>query len=125
LTTPSGIVLIEVKRKLDERTRRFALEELWRNFRDDDRVAFVLLIDKQEVQVYRRLHPDAEPVAEFATAPILRAYDPDFETEIIYEDYLESLVRRWLNDFSFAKRGGAEPPGSGQLPDDVRAVLAA
>jgi hypothetical protein len=123
LETPNGKIFVEVKRRMSADDRVRLLEKVRRSADEShDRVVVTLLADNDRILVYRGI--DTAPAAELPTVAIVTAYDPDFEREVVYEDYLSSLVRAWLNDFSFS-RTGVEPPGTRDLPEDVLAALAA
>ncbi|HTD37415.1 MAG TPA: hypothetical protein VK669_07865 [Candidatus Limnocylindrales bacterium] len=123
--TPYGVILVEVKRRLSNADRSSILEKLRQNAADHgQQIAVTLLADNEHIWVYRDPRMDATPVAELPTAAILSEYDPDFSREVVYEDYLLSLMQAWLNHFSLSTLA-KQPPGKSALPEDVVAALAA
>ena len=123
--TPNGVILVEVKRYLTNADRSAMLERMRRYAADHgEQIAVAMLADNEHIWVYRDPGTDTTPVAELPTATILSEYDPDFSREVVYEDYLLSLMQAWLNHFSLSTRE-KQPPGKSALPEDVVAALAA
>lgn len=69
---------------------------------------FGMLIDRQQIQVFRS-NDSLEQVAAFDTADVLRPYEPAFDQKQIYETYLRTLAEAWLRDLAYRWKS-EEPP---------------
>jgi hypothetical protein len=80
-----------------------------------ERVAFVLTIDPDCIQLYRPGGESlGEPIVHLDTRQVLRHYDPEFPRKRVFESYLLTLVEAWLRDLAY--HGKSEnPPGSEEL----------
>jgi hypothetical protein len=81
----------------------------------DERVAFVLAIDPNHIELYR---PGAEglgePVVRLDTRQVLQHYDPALPGKRVFEPYLLTLVEAWLRDLAYHWKS-ENPPGSEEL----------
>ena len=80
-----------------------------------ERVAFVLTIDPNRIQLYG---PEGgslgEPIVHLDTRQVLQHYDPEFPGKRVFESYLLTLVEAWLRDLAYHWKSG-DPPGSEEL----------
>jgi hypothetical protein len=80
-----------------------------------ERVAFVLTIDPNCIQLYRlegeRL---GEPIVHLDTQQVLQHYDPEVPRKRLFESYLLTLVEAWLRDLAYHWKS-ENPPGSEEL----------
>lgn len=80
-----------------------------------DRVAFVLTIDPNFIQLYKSGEESLEePIVRLDTRQVLRHYDPEFPRERVFESYLLTLVEAWLRDLAYHWKS-EDPPGSEEL----------
>ncbi len=80
-----------------------------------ERVAFVLTIDPDCIQLYRPGGEDlGEPIVHLDTRQVLRHYDPEFPRKRVFESYLLTLVEAWLRDLAYHWKS-ENPPGSEEL----------
>jgi hypothetical protein len=80
-----------------------------------DRVAFVLTIDPNFIQLYKSGGESLEePIVRLDTRQVLRHYDPEFPRERVFESYLLTLVEAWLRDLAYHWKS-EDPPGSEAL----------
>jgi len=62
-----------------------------------ERVAFVLTIDPNCIQLYRAAGENlGEPIVCLDTQQVLQHYDPEFPRKRVFESYLLTLVEAWL-----------------------------
>src|SRR5262245_5287864 len=58
-----------------------------------ERVAFVLTVDPNRIQLYRLGGESlGEPIVHLDTRQVLQQYDPEFPRERVFESYLLTLV---------------------------------
>jgi hypothetical protein len=80
-----------------------------------ERVAFVLAIDPNFIQLYRSGGENlGEPIVRLETRQVLQHYDPEFPRERVFEPYLLTLVEAWLRDLAYHWKS-EDPPGSEEL----------
>jgi hypothetical protein len=122
---PGGLLLVEVKQRINDRDLSFFVEQLQRFVQTSHRAkpAYSLIVDPVKMRFYRGTDADAL-VETLSTPAVLRRYDPKFGQEHVYEGYLESLVQTWINDLMLT---GLEhfPSEIQKLPRDLQEMLAA
>jgi hypothetical protein len=107
-----ALVLVEVKAHPVERWATILPEQL---AKFAERVAFVLAIDPNFIQLYRSGEESlGEPIARLDTRRVLQHYDPEFPRERVFEPYLLTLVEAWLRDLAYHWKS-EDPPGSEEL----------
>ena len=80
-----------------------------------ERVAFVLAIDPNCIQLYRPEEESlGEPIVHLDTRQVLQHYDPEFPGKRVFESYLLTLVEAWLRDLAYHWKS-ENPPGSEEL----------
>jgi len=80
-----------------------------------ERVAFVLTIDPNRIQLYRPGGESlGEPIVQLDTRQVLQHYDPEFPGKRVFESYLLTLVEAWLRDLAYHWKS-ENPPGSEEL----------
>jgi hypothetical protein len=80
-----------------------------------ERVAFVLTIDPNHIQVYRPAGNSlGEPIVHLDTPQVLQQYDPELPNRRVFESYLLTLVEAWLRDLAYHWKS-ENPPGSEEL----------
>jgi hypothetical protein len=80
-----------------------------------ERVAFVLTIDPNLIQLYRPAGASlGEPIVQLDTRQVLQHYDPEFPRKRVFESYLLTLVEAWLRDLAYHWKL-ENPPGSEEL----------
>ncbi len=80
-----------------------------------ERVAFVLTIDPNCIQLYRSGGESlGEPIVRLDTRQVLQHYDPEFPGKRVFESYLLTLVEAWLRDLAYHWKS-EDPPGSEEL----------
>jgi hypothetical protein len=80
-----------------------------------ERVAYVLTIDPNRIQVYRPGGESlGEPIVHLDTRQVLQHYDPEFSRKRVFESYLLTLVEAWLRDLAYHWKS-EDPPGSEEL----------
>jgi hypothetical protein len=106
------VALVEVKAHPVERWATILPRQL---ARFAERVAFVLTIDPNCIQLYRSGGESlGEPIVRLDTRQVLQHYDPDFPRERVFESYLLTLVEAWLRDLAYHWMS-EDPPGSEEL----------
>ena len=79
------------------------------------RVAFVLTIDPNHIELYRPAGENlGEPLVHLDTQQVLQHYDPEFAGKRVFESYLLTLVEAWLRDLAYHWKS-ENPPGSEEL----------
>ncbi len=105
------VALVEVKAHPVERWATILPRQL---AKFAERVAFVLTIDPNCIQLYRSGGGSlGEPIVRLDTRQVLQHYDPEFPRERVFESYLLTLVEAWLRDLAHWK--SEDPPGSEEL----------
>jgi hypothetical protein len=80
-----------------------------------ERVAFVLTIDPNRIQLYRPAGEIlGEPIVQLDTRQVLEHYDPEFSGKRVFESYLLTLVEAWLRDLAYNWKS-ENPPGAEEL----------
>jgi hypothetical protein len=80
-----------------------------------ERVAFVLTIDPNRIQLYRPVGESlGEPIVQLDTRQVLQHYDPEFPGKRVFDSYLLTLVEAWLRDLAYHWKS-ENPPGSEEL----------
>lgn len=80
-----------------------------------ERIAFVLTIDPNSIQLYRPAGEDlGEPLIHLDTRQVLQHYDPEFAGKRVFEPYLLTLAEAWLRDLAYHWKS-ENPPGSAEL----------
>lgn len=79
---------------------------------DDFDFPFGMLVDRDQIRIFDREHP--EPILVLPTATIFGAYHPDFRTYYISELYLKNMTECWLADFAIFWKS-PQPPGMDAL----------
>jgi hypothetical protein len=80
-----------------------------------ERVAFVLTIDPNDIQLYKSEGESlGEPIVRLDTREVLQHYDPGFAGKRVFEPYLLTLVEAWLDDLAYHWKS-EDPPGSEEL----------
>lgn len=106
------IALVEVKAHPVERWATILPRQL---AKFAERVAFVLTIDPNCIQLYRSGGESlGEPIVRLDTRQVLQHYDPEFPRERVFESYLLTLVEAWLRDLAYHWKS-EDPPGSEEL----------
>ena len=106
------IALVEVKAHPVERWATILPRQL---AKFAERVAFVLTIDPNCIQLYRSGEESlGEPIVRLDTRQVLQHYDPEFPRERVFESYLLTLVEAWLRDLAYHWKS-EDPPGSEEL----------
>jgi hypothetical protein len=83
--------------------------------RSTERVAFVLTIDPDCIQLYRAEGASlGEPIVNLDTRQVLRYYDPEFPGKRVFDSYLLTLAEAWLRDLAYHWKSD-KPPGSEEL----------
>jgi hypothetical protein len=122
---PTGLLLIEVKERINARDVAFFVDQLERYVEATHRAlpAFSLLVDPVAMRFYRGTDSNAL-LATLNTHDVLSRYDPQFGSNPIYESYLASLVQAWINDLALT---GVEelPLEIKPLPRELKEMLAA
>ena len=107
-----AVVLVEVKAHPVESWATIVSKQL-ANFAE--RVAFVLTIDPNCIQLYRPAGESlGEPIVRLDTRQVLQHYDPEFPRQRVFESYLLTLVEAWLRDLAYHWKS-ENPPGSEEL----------
>ncbi|MDB5071897.1 MAG: hypothetical protein JWM87_3008 [Candidatus Eremiobacteraeota bacterium] len=122
---PEGLLLVEVKQRINDRDLSFFVDQLERYVEATHRAvpAFSLIVDPVKMRFYRGT--DSEALVEtLSTRDVLSRYDREFGHHPIYESYLVSLVQSWINDLALT--GIDEFPSEvKKLPDELQKMLAA
>jgi len=106
------VALVEVKAHPVERWATILPRQL---AKFAERVAFVLTIDPNCIQLYRSGEESlVEPIVRLDTRQVLQHYDPEFPRERVFESYLLTLVEAWLRDLAYHWKS-EDPPGSEEL----------
>ena len=106
------VALVEVKAHPVERWATILPRQL---AKFAERVAFVLTIDPNCIQLYRSGGESlGEPIVRLDTRQVLQHYDPEFPRERVFESYLLTLVEAWLRDLAYHWKS-EDPPGSEEL----------
>jgi len=106
------VALVEVKAHPVERWATILPRQL---AKFAERVAFVLTIDPNCIQLYRSGGESlGEPIVRLDTRQVLQHYDPEFPSERVFESYLLTLVEAWLRDLAYHWKS-EDPPGSEEL----------
>ena len=106
------VALVEVKAHPVERWATILPRQL---AKFAERVAFVLTIDPNCIQLYRSGGESlGESIVRLDTRQVLQHYDPEFPRERVFESYLLTLVEAWLRDLAYHWKSEA-PPGSEEL----------
>ncbi len=106
------VALVEVKAHPVERWATILPRQL---AKFAERVAFVLTIDLNCIQLYRSGGESlGEPIVRLDTRQVLQHYDPEFPRERVFESYLLTLVEAWLRDLAYHWKS-EDPPGSEEL----------
>lgn len=106
------VALVEVKAHPVERWATILPRQL---AKFAERVAFVLTIDTNCIQLYRSGGESlGEPIVRLDTRQVLQHYDPEFPRERVFESYLLTLVEAWLRDLAYHWKS-EDPPGSEEL----------
>ena len=106
------VALVEVKAHPVERWATILPRQL---AKFAERVAFVLTIDPNHIQLYRSGEESLrEPIVRLDTRQVLQHYDPEFPRERVFESYLLTLVEAWLRDLAYHWKSEV-PPGSEEL----------
>jgi hypothetical protein len=106
------VALVEVKAHPVERWATILPRQL---AKFAERVAFVLTIDPNCIQLYRSGGESlGEPIVRLDTRQVLQHYDPGFPRERVFESYLLTLVEAWLRDLAYHWKS-EDPPGSEEL----------
>jgi hypothetical protein len=106
------VALVEVKAHPVERWATILPRQL---AKFAERVAFVLTIDPNCIQLYRSEGESlGEPIVRLDTRQVLQHYDPEFPRERVFESYLLTLVEAWLRDLAYHWKS-EDPPGSEEL----------
>jgi hypothetical protein len=80
-----------------------------------ERIAFVLTIDPNRIQLYRPGEESlGEPIVQLDTRQVLQHYDPEFAGKRVFGLYLLTLVEAWLRDLAYHWKS-ENPPGSEEL----------
>jgi hypothetical protein len=107
-----AVALVQVKAHPVERWATILQRQLAKL---TERVAFVLTIDPDCIQLYR---PEGEslgePIVHLETRQVLQHYDPGFPRKRVFESYLLTLVEAWLRDLAYHWKS-ENPPGSEEL----------
>lgn len=122
---PHGLLLVEVKQRIDERNVNFFVDQLERYVDASRRPkpAFSLLVDPAKMRFYRGTDSGAL-LMTLSTPEVLSGYDATYGETPVYESYLETLVQAWLNDLALT--GIDELPIEvKKLPKDLQEMLAA
>ncbi len=83
-----------------------------------DADTFAILADPDTIRIYRgEASNDSTPIT-IAASGILKRYDADYDSQVIYEPYLASLIEAWLNDLSIHWKS-EHPPGEDLLPKEL------
>jgi hypothetical protein len=107
-----AVALVEVKAHPVERWTTILPGQL---AKAAERVAFVLTIDPDRIQLYRSGGEDlGEPIARLDTEQVLQHYDPELPGKRVFESYLLTLVEAWLRDLAYHWKS-ENPPGSEEL----------
>jgi len=121
---PAGLVLVEVKSRIDKRDLAFFFEQLQGYLHATHaQAAYTLLVDASRMTFFRGTDPEQSVWSE-DTSSVLARYDPTLSENPIFENYLASLVQRWLNDLALLSISEL-PEETKTLPDDLRELLAA
>jgi hypothetical protein len=106
------VALVEVKAHPVERWATLLPKQLAKSA---ERVAYVLTIDPNYIQLYNSGGESlGEPIVRLDTRQVLRHYDPEFPRERMFEPYLLTLVEAWLRDLAYHWKS-EDPPGSDEL----------
>lgn len=106
------IALVEVKAHPVERWAAILPAQLAKSA---ERVAFVLAVDPNSIQLYGAEGESlGEPVVRLDTRQVLQHYDPGFAGKRVFETYLLTLVEAWLRDLAYHWKS-EDPPGSEEL----------
>ncbi len=106
------VALVEVKAHPVERWATILPRQL---AKFAERVAFVLTINPNCIQLYRSGGESlGEPIVRLDTRQVLQHYDPEFPRERVFESYLLTLVEAWLRDLAYHWKS-EDPPGSEEL----------
>jgi hypothetical protein len=106
------VALVEVKAHPVERWSTILPRQL---AKFAERVAFVLTIDPNCIQLYRSGEESlGEPIVRLDTRQVLQHYDPEFPKKRVFESYLLTLVEAWLRDLAYHWKS-EDPPGSAEL----------
>jgi hypothetical protein len=73
-------------------------------------IPFGMLIDSENIQVFRGGETPSQPIISLKTGEVLRRYEPEYGREPIFETYLAALVEAWLRDLA-SNWDSAAPPG--------------
>ena len=107
-----AVALVEVKVHSVERWATILPSQL---AKVAERVAFVLTIDPNCIQLYRSEGESlGEPIVCLDTRHVLQHYDPEFPGKRVFESYLLTLVEAWLRDLAYHWKS-EDPPGSEEL----------
>ncbi len=107
-----AVALVEVKAHPVERWATILPRQL---AKFAERVAFVLTIDPNCIQLYRSGGESlGEPIVRLDTRQVLQHYDPEFPRKRVFESYLLTLVEAWLRDLAYHWKS-EDPPGSEEL----------
>ena len=113
----SPIAVVEVRRRGAAHGRELdQLRHYMAAMGDPD--TFGILADPDNIRIYRgNASSDSSPII-IASPGVLRLYDADYDSQIIYESYLTSLIEAWLNDLSIHWKS-EHPPGEDLLPKEL------
>jgi hypothetical protein len=96
--TARAVVDVNAHRSADERAKQDLVARLpaWEG------TEFILLADRQHIQIYRRADAHrSEPLLTLNTAEVLTHYDPDFASKEVFERYFTVLLEAWLRDVAY------------------------
>src|SRR5262249_6741270 len=107
-----AVALVEVKAHPVERWATILSRQLAKL---GERVAFVLTIDPNCIQLYGPGGESlGEPIVCLDTRQVLQHYDAEFPRGRVFEPYLLTLVEAWLRDLAYHWKS-ENPPGSEEL----------